>query len=127
MRLQALTAALLLLACGSASAAPQTQFDLICSSKYHDATFHYRVDLDAGKYCVTQDAGKRLTAIGDRCFQDVLEAGSNAISFGVDPSQYVDRVTGEWTFKPLGDRYTMYRGSCERAPFSGFPSVETKF
>src|SRR6476620_6669624 len=92
----------------SSSAAQAQQFDLICVSKYHDATFHYRVDLDAGKYCVTQDAGKRLTPIGDQCFQDLLQAGSNAISFGVDPIQYVDRTTGEWSFKPVGDRYVMY-------------------
>jgi len=111
----------------SQAQAQAQQFDLICVSKYHDATFHYRVDLAANKYCVTQDEGKRLTAIGDQCFQDVLEAGSNAISFGVDPIQYVDRVTGEWSFKPVGDLYTMYRGTCSPAPFSGFPQVETKF
>jgi hypothetical protein len=103
------------------------QFDLICVSKYRDATFHYRVDLEAGRYCVTQDQGKRLTSIGDQCFMDLLQAGSNAISFGVDPIQYVDRVTGEWSFKPVGARYTMYRGTCSPEPFSGFPTVETKF
>lgn len=103
------------------------QFDLICVSRYHDATFHYRVDLDAGRYCVTQDEGKRLTSIGDKCFQDILQEGSNAISFGIDPMQYVNRETGEWSFKPLGRRYTMYRGTCSPAPFSGFPKVETKF
>jgi hypothetical protein len=108
-------------------AAQPRQFDLICTSKYHDATFHYRVDLDAGRYCVTQDAGKRFTSIGDQCFMDILEEGSDALSFGVDPIQWVDRRTGEWAFKPLTDRYTMYRGTCELAPFSGFPQVKTKF
>jgi hypothetical protein len=112
---------------GPASAAGANQFDLICVSRYHDATFHYRVDLAAGKYCVTQDQGKRWTSIGDQCFQDVLEVGSHALSFGVDPIQYVDRVTGEWSFKPFGDRYVMYRGTCTPAPFSGFPEVQTKF
>lgn len=107
--------------------APAQQFDLICVSKYHDATFHYRVDLAAGSYCVTQDQGKRLTSIGRDCFRDRLYAGSNAISFGVDPQQYVDRVTGKWALKPIGDRYTMYRGTCTAAPFSGFPEVQTKF
>lgn len=117
---------ILLLALAAVSPTSQ-QFDLICTSKYHDATFHYRVDLDASKYCVTQDAGKRLTSIGDQCFGDILDAGSNAISFGVDPIQYVDRATGEWAFKPRGDRYVMYRGTCERAPFTGFPDVKVKF
>jgi len=125
MRLNVLLLAALV--SGTAQAQQAQQFDLICQSKYHDATFHYRVDLVAGKYCVTQDQGKRLTSIGDQCFQDVLEAGSNAISFGVDPIQYVNRETGEWAFRPLGDRYVMYRGTCTPAPFSGFPEVKTKF
>jgi hypothetical protein len=121
-------AALVMVALSSTAAqAQQQQFDLICVSKYHDATFHYRVDLAASRYCVTQDQGKRLTSIGDQCFMDIMEVGSNALSFGVDPIQYVDRETGEWTFKPVGDRYTMYRGTCSPAPFSGFPKVETRF
>jgi hypothetical protein len=45
----------------------------------------------------------------------------------VDPIQWVDRTTGEWAFKPVGDRYTMYRGTCSPTAFSGFPKVETKF
>jgi hypothetical protein len=119
--------ALIVITAALSAAAPAQQFDLICTSKYHDAIFHYRVDLDARKYCVTQDAGKRLTSIGDQCFLDTLEAGSDAISFGIDPIQYVDRVTGEWAFKPFGARYTMYRGTCQPEPFSGFPEVKTKF
>ena len=112
----------------SPTPAPQDQqFDLICTSKYHDATFHYRVDLGTRQYCVTQDAGKRLTSIGDDCFMDTVEAYSNALSFGIDPVQNVDRVTGEWYFRPFEDRYTMYRGTCEKAPFSGFTTVRTKF
>jgi hypothetical protein len=122
--MKAISLALALIATPAAAA---DQFDLICVSKYHDATFHYRVDLTAGKYCVTQDAGKRLTSIGDQCFQDVLYAGSSAINFGVNPIQYVDRTTGVWAFKPLGDRYVMYRGTCEPARFSGFPITQTKF
>lgn len=118
---------LIALALAASPAFAADQFDLICTSKYHDATFHYRVDLATSRYCVTQDQGKRLTSIGGQCFQDALFVGSNAIRFGVDPIQYVDRQTGDWALKPIGDRYAMYRGTCESAPFSGFPAVDTKF
>lgn len=36
-----------LLGTGTQAEAQARQFDLVCVSKYHDATFHYRVDLDA--------------------------------------------------------------------------------
>jgi hypothetical protein len=110
----------------SAAAPAQQQFDLICASHGHDATFHYRVDLAASAYCVTQDEGKQLTDIGSDCpSHAVLAATSDAILFSQIPIQLVRRDTGEWTFK--SGQSVLYRGTCERADFSGFPNFATKF
>lgn len=120
-------AALALLAM-SAPAVAADQFDLICTSKYHDATFHYRVDLAADLWCATSETkdifGKR--ASNDRCAPVIFSGvGSDVLLFNsYAPFHQVDRVTGEWYYKDGGEGY---RGSCERAPFSGFPELGTKF
>lgn len=95
------------------------QFDLICTSRHHDALFHYRVDLASRTYCYT-------TSEGDACPQYAIEdIGSDTIIFnGYAPADIVNRTTGEWTFRDAG---TLYRGTCEPAPFSGFPKLVTKF
>lgn len=102
----------------SANASP-AQFDLICKSSYEDATFHYRVDLDANTFCFTWD--KRA----DCATYALAAVNSDTIVFGgYAPIHLVNRVTGAWTYKDGG---LLYRGTCSSAPFSGFPKLDTKF
>lgn len=113
-----------------ATAAPALaadQFDLICTSSYHDATFHYRVDLTANQWCVTQDQGRRLTDIGSTCpTYPIASVSSDTILFSSYPIQLAARDSGKWAYGATGSGVE-YRGTCAPAPFSGFPKLETKF
>lgn len=118
----------LALALAGSPAAAASQFDLLCTSKYHDAEFHYRVDLDANQWCATSETrdiwGKR--ASDTRCAPTMFSGiGADVLLFdSFRPYHFVDRVTGEWQYKDQGEGYV---GTCVAAPFSGFPAIPTKF
>lgn len=132
----------LLMAGGAATAAhaADDQFDLNCTGllkgfegkglmRLHQpdkpVTQHYRVDLASNHWCV-----------GDKCaVQPFAEIRSDLLSFERRDASFigdamllntVDRTTGKWTViaEPA---HVRIEGTCERAPFTGFPSAETKF
>jgi hypothetical protein len=114
--------ALLMLFAATAASTPQ-QFDLICKGS-GDVT-HYRVDLAAKKWCWENCAST----------WPIARVEDERITFKEDdtPSEkvwnWVSRTTGEWfqgmRSATLGE--VSSHGTCEPAPFSGFPAHERKF
>lgn len=114
------------------------QFDLTCSGEVQrraigeDGPFVpwtgvIKVDLQAGSFC--QDACQMVEQLG-RVTPEVIEIGHREATSHTDLSS-VNRRTGQYrrmvTRFEAGGRGTseIYRGTCEPAPFSGFP--ETRF
>lgn len=115
-----------------------TQFDLVCRGQQRDQPTgpsreyerHYRLDLAAKRWC--SDECKSAFPI-EAVTLDMITIRSNILESGhkgVDVDHRISRVTGEVTdnvSSSIGGTlvYQGRKGSCERAPFSGFPP--TKF
>jgi hypothetical protein len=135
--------AIIMLAAFVGASAPATQFDLTCKGTLTAISLvsgkttepyerRLRVDLTRKKYC--EDQCKALFEIAD--------VGPTQITFQDKDSgpgreremtkSYVNRETGEHrslsSSEGFGGGLTMsWVGACEKRPFSGFPSFETKF
>jgi hypothetical protein len=106
------------------------QFDLLCTGKVDSQTSgpepisrRYHVDLVKRQWCYNECTIKPFAEINNAqlVFVDTKAA------YRGDPSEsldYVDRTTGAWSF------FTSFwqgGGTCKPAPFTGFPSEQTKF
>jgi hypothetical protein len=114
------------------SASNPNQFDLICTGtetthwnlQSGPITSHYRIDLKANHWC--QGECQILKSFAEASPTQLVFDEVKAAYRG-DPTERLDfvrRDTGEWNFfnhEMQGD------GSCVAAPFSGFPSAQTKF
>jgi hypothetical protein len=107
------------------------QFDLICTgSTQATGEFHhepistrYHVDLATKQWCADKCTVRPLAEVNSTqiVFRDTKAAYRGDASVSLD---YVDRTTGKWSF------FTSYwqgDGTCQAAPFTGFPSPATKF
>ena len=119
--------AMVLAAIVASPAASEGQFDLICTAKSQKSPTRYVIDIAAGEWCWAPCRGThKLADVTSTTitFTDTKAAYAGALT----SHQYVDRVTGEWTFF-TSDRYgtDTIRGTCELAPFSGFGADRAKF
>jgi hypothetical protein len=130
-----------LIALALVAAAPASpKFDLVCTASvnaeapdaFTPADLHLRVDLTAKKWCLGEC----------KAIHDIAEVQPGQIWFEKESEaeqeqrlmhwSSVDRETGDYKsvhqFFILNNRETVALSShCERAPFSGFPAVTTKF
>ena len=118
-------------------------FNLVCTgtittdgappSPEDDYSYTYRIDLDAEKWC--EEDCKTIHKI----------AAIQPAQITLEDSHDKDPVLGESKMKTFVNRETgrhtviasslyfrrpmtmIWKGQCERAPFSGFPKIETKF
>ena len=102
------------------------QFDLLCTGRLSDGKAiqrHYHVDLNANRWCVDECTVKPLSEVssGQIVFVETKEAYRGDPARALD---YVNRTTGQWSFFTS---YWMGDGTCQPAPFSGFPAPPTKF
>lgn len=118
-----------LLSASAANAADQ--FDLICTgSTQATGEFHhepistrFHIDLATKQWCDGECSLHPLAELNDT---QIVFMETKAAYRG-DPAaalNYVDRTNGKWSF------FTSYwqgEGSCQVAPFTGFPSPATKF
>lgn len=104
------------------------QFDLVCTgtvtSVGQPTTRRYHVDLQARKWC----AGVDQCAV-----RDIAEIDPDVIWFerhqptyrgDMKITHYVERTTGKWVW--ILDAMDT-EGTCEPAPFTGFPTAPTRF
>jgi hypothetical protein len=117
-----------LLGLGSQSFAAD-QFDLACSGTVTgvgQTTRHYRVDLKAGKWCANGDDDKCVAKPIAEVAPDLIRFERRDPQYPGDTKiiHYVVRTTGHWY-----ERWDVMEteGTCEPAPFSGFPETQTKF
>lgn len=117
-------------------------FNLVCTGTYTSGQFMgrteerrpaaivFRVDLDSGRWCsgdcTTTASIQRVseTQIVFRQRGDIMHSQSGDMT---DEGTIVNRENGELLDRErywLGNqmRYRMITGTCERAPFSGFPA-----
>lgn len=119
----------------SASAPMATQFNLECvgraytlDTKYdHTMLLSLRIDLTAHRYCADMfyDGDRRATCEEARGFQ-VGSATYRYLQFVFhqDSNVTIDRSTGALHGR---DGNYVRTGSCEKRPFTGFPTVPFKF
>jgi hypothetical protein len=106
-------------------------FNLVCSvtsvseGRSTPATIVYRVDLDASRYC-TDDCRQTLslarTTESDIVFQDGPSPYTGLLNHtrvSRESGNYFSRISGS-----MGsiEMLIVTTGSCERAPFTGFPA-----
>lgn len=127
---------LLLAAIAATPAASPQRFDLICSGSasaaeeaFEPADVHIRVDLDAKRWCMGD-----CVVIGT-----ITDVQPGAIWFekendsdharGLQNWRAVNRQTGAYHYVKESRLVGLIavRSQCERAPFSGFPLIKTKF
>jgi hypothetical protein len=126
-------ASIALALCASAPAfAASDQFDLVCTGKVtirwnletRARISRYHVDLAAKQWCVDDcPAIKGFAEVSPT----ILVFDEAKAAFRGDPSErldFVKRDTGYWAFS---DSTWQGEGSCEPAPFSGFPTIQSKF
>ncbi|MGB3318227.1 MAG: hypothetical protein WBA75_04225 [Sphingopyxis granuli] len=143
--IRSLTATMAFLAVPAVAAAPAAQFNLKCSGTTTTQTIAgketkpyttiYRVDLAKKKWC--EGECKALHDIYAVQPGEITLRYKNTDTFSERSltSDRIDRETGAHkvtiTLANPRDRYSTiildYEGQCERAVFSGFPSITTKF
>lgn len=121
---------LLAAALASSSAAATTdQFDLICTGTSQGyptdrpENTRYRVDLAAKQWCSLSCSDIRPIA---EIEPSTIWFKNKQKQFASDTEwiEYVSRTSGKWV-RVMGPWVT--DGTCEPAPFSGFPTLNTKF
>jgi hypothetical protein len=132
----------------ASSAAPQQQFDLVCTGTLHsirvtlapqtpDSAYssHYRIDLKAGKWCEGKCVAVRAIAEVQPGFLRLQEESKERSLLG-NPGSFrasIDRTTGDERMMDedndqlLGKSLTTWHGKCEAAPFSGFQRSSRSF
>jgi hypothetical protein len=121
-----------------AAAAPQPQhFDLVCTGTpqadgalvWEGVDLKLRIDLDARKWCegdckVINDVADVQPAVLWLEKESTIEEARGLVHFRI-----VDRETGEYTRVRESREFARIaqKASCNRAPFSGFPKLESKF
>jgi hypothetical protein len=130
---------------GSAAESPPQQFDLICKAAgaetsdgaFRPGAVHLRVDLDRKLWCEEPPAGVSATPCA--VLKPVAEIQPGVIWFekatgeeearGLMHWRAVNRETGSYHYVDevphVGS--IAIASQCERASFSGFPTVPTKF
>ena len=108
------------------------QFDLTCTGESvlsragrqpvrEITSQRYRLDLERMEWC-TGDCS---------LLHDLQDASSHQITFlnSKDVFNVVSRITGEWQTSSGDDRSYSWAttGRCDLAPFSGFPTYQTRF
>lgn len=129
----ALTLAALLLAAEPKTASPATgqQFDLVCTGTIQEMrgaekpeTRHYVLDLAAKRWCKTPDCRpseiKSVTA-------DEIKLGESDPAASTSVLHAISRQTGGYfdslVIPSIGVSSTA-KGTCNKAPFSGFPGAK---
>jgi hypothetical protein len=108
------------------AASTPDQFDLNCKAWVRgtgNITRHYRVDLATKQWCVDACTVKPLAEVNNT---QIVFVDTKAQYRG-DPSEaldFVDRTSGKWAFYAP---FWMGQGTCEPAPFSGFPTPDRRF
>jgi hypothetical protein len=133
------------LAMPAMAAAPAVQFNLNCSGTFSARSLYvdktepyssvYRIDLAAGKWCEADCKALHDIASVQPTQITLTEKKVDTPSEKSQLSNVIDRETGEHRILSLysspRDRRMIstlnWKGSCEPAPFSGFPSFDTKF
>jgi len=125
----------------SVPASAADQFDLVCSGKIHYLaardkfekndvfSMELRVDLKAKQYCYETCPSVIPIFNADGQNIEFEESYENDPVYGTKGHR-VSRVTGEYStynFPAGGGLSSDWKGSCEVAPFKGFPSPQTKF
>lgn len=142
---RALTILAAISAAPAVAAAPVPQFNLTCSGtlstksiagdEAEPYSFSYRIDLARKKWCNEEcktlfDIHSIQPALLTLQYKNVDGISERSLL-----SNTINRETGEHkltiTSATPGDRFSTlildWVGSCERAPFTGFPPVKTKF
>lgn len=126
----------LLILLAMATQSPQ-QFDLICSGRHTIVgvagkketpySMHMRVDLRRRIWCEA-DCRERINIFAIQptriVFEDTVDVNGDHL---MHTRHIVDRETGHQVMTADGAAYISYIGDCERRPFTGFPSFDTKF
>lgn len=141
-------ALLLILAAASATTSKPAQFDLVCSDgrirfdlldEYKPWPMHLRIDLAAMKWCedpppsmshITPCAVLHPVARAEPGVIFLDEATPEEKALGITRSQSINRQTGSYSYyssDPRRHSVIDAKATCEPAPFSGFPKIETKF
>ena len=134
-----------LLMLAAAASTASGQFDLICSGSQTSSSIlgeetkpysvRYRLDLERNLWCDGEcKATHEFAAVLPTQIQFVNKK-TDTYSENSTDFQYVDRETGAHsvivTSSDPNNRRSIYNfkwsGQCEKQPFSGFPSFETKF
>lgn len=123
--MRALVIALALIATPAAAA---ERFDLVCKGKKNTVE-HYRIDLDRGEWC--SDKCEMIQKISS-VTSGLIVLAEHQPGYPGDRTSYnrINRVTGEWEWFHRDPRFVEtqdIKGSCEVAPFSGFPDAKRKF
>ena len=101
------------------AAAEQQQFDLVCQGG--GVTERYRVDLARNEACT--DTCDRTWKMGEPTSGELkLIDRAPAYRGDLEERSTVNRATGEWRYRLDFHGPITRSGSCEPAPFSGFPA-----
>ena len=95
--------------------------------------YEYRIDMESGQWCA--DNCKRLAAIYEIQPSEITLENSTEIDAADILSRtqnVINRETGAHLMTATidmrsGKSALLWRGQCEKKPFSGFPKLETKF
>ena len=137
MRRWGLTAlAVIALPAATTAPAPAQQFDLDCSGAvpgvdpmWAQARAHFRIDLGAMRWCYGEC--KAIQSIAEVQPATIwFEKSTDAEdALGLVRFRAVNRETGEYTYakesRSIGR--ISEKAMCEKQPFSGFPTITTKF
>ena len=118
------------------AAAPSDQFDLVCTGveittpqtpgkkPYESFTETLRVDLQSGQWCEKEcEVRLRIVEVHENAI--LFQSGKNR--YGLEEWRFVSRQDGEYHWSVKGSTFDIGRGgTCERAPFSGFPAFGGK-
>ena len=121
MRWMVMVAALV--ASTAAVAQERQQFDLMCKGK--GAEKHYRIDLQRGEWCA--DQCPVVATIAEVTSGTLLLKNEKLSQNGNMIIERVNRSTGVWFYArefPASKWGKVVSGSCEIAPFSGFPAAK---
>jgi hypothetical protein len=128
------TTCVFLLAAFPARAAQVTRFDLVCKGAYKVLSSpaenktearRYSIDVAAKRWCRTDECRQALpiqTVTADQITLRITEPEAS-----IEQRHTISRVTGayyERVYAKFLGHTSISEGTCERAPFSGFPTAK---